>query len=460
MNTNWQRAMKAGVVLAMLGVTLVGCPEAYYVYRYQTEGEVVALLEQAPPAYPDAHFVTVSDIHLYDTDLGTQGDAFQDYLAHDRKMLEQSEEILATVIEDVQGIGADFMIVSGDLTKDGEAVNHTLAAQYLATVEAAGTPVFVVPGNHDINNPDAKRFSVEGATPVATVTAEEFRTIYAAFGFDEALYEDAGSLSYVVEPVAGLWLLCLDSTDSATNFEQGFPNVGGAFSPATLAWIEARLIEANESGKAIIATMHHGVVPHWNGQEKFHPEYVVNHYDDIARMLAAYHVRCVFTGHYHSLDAAKAAYDADFVFDVETSSLVTYRPTYREIRIADNLARVRTHPVTAIPSIPTGFVDYARGVTYEGVYGIAVETLINDYGVPEEDAETVAAQVTRAFIAHYGGDESHAGGTIIDRRGIGAMGQVVLTVQRYVIEGLWTDSECADTNFVIDFATGDWYGIQ
>ena len=51
--------------------------------------------EKAPPIYPQAEFAVLSDVHIYDTSLGTEGKAFNKYLNNDRKMLIQSLEILA-----------------------------------------------------------------------------------------------------------------------------------------------------------------------------------------------------------------------------------------------------------------------------------------------------------------------------------------------------------------------------
>ena len=67
-----------------------------------------------------ARFAVFSDPHLYDaTNLGSSGTALEAYLASDRKMLVQSEEILDAALADLKGEGLDFVLVSGDLTKDG-----------------------------------------------------------------------------------------------------------------------------------------------------------------------------------------------------------------------------------------------------------------------------------------------------------------------------------------------------
>ena len=74
--------------------------------------------------YPQTSFVVLSDPHFFDPTLGTSGAAFLDYLDKDRKLLAESEELLDAAIKAIEPIHAEFVIISGDLTKDGEKHNH------------------------------------------------------------------------------------------------------------------------------------------------------------------------------------------------------------------------------------------------------------------------------------------------------------------------------------------------
>ncbi|MBM3143142.1 MAG: metallophosphoesterase [Chloroflexi bacterium] len=94
-------------------------------------------LEEAP-AYPKTSFIVFSDPHIYDPTLGTEGKAFEDYLADDRKLLRESTEILEAAIAAIKSEKASFVLVPGDLTKDGERVSHELVVSYLGQLEARG----------------------------------------------------------------------------------------------------------------------------------------------------------------------------------------------------------------------------------------------------------------------------------------------------------------------------------
>ena len=179
-----------------------------------------------------------SDPHFYDSALGTTGEAFEAYLNSDRKMLRESEAILNAAISGMKQDNIQFVLVSGDMTKDGELSGHTKIAAYLKDLEDSGIEVYVVPGNHDINNPDAVSYSGVTTAPVPKINPDDFVQIYGQFGFEQAIARDPNSLSYLVEPVAGLYILAMDSCRYRENVDT--PIVGGRFSPETLDWISAR----------------------------------------------------------------------------------------------------------------------------------------------------------------------------------------------------------------------------
>ena len=85
------------------------------------------------------------------------------------------------------------MIISGDLTLEGEKLSHEAFAQKLGKLEDHGIPVYVIPGNHDINNPKAASYKGAEVIPATRTTPEEFATIYRDFGYDEAISRDPAS---------------------------------------------------------------------------------------------------------------------------------------------------------------------------------------------------------------------------------------------------------------------------
>jgi len=443
---------------------LFSCATADLPYAYRTDNETAQYTEMPPADFPETRFCVFSDPHTFDTALGTSGPDFAEYMKQDRKMLIESTDILKKAMSMMADFPADFVIVPGDLTKDGERVSHETFAGYLKIIEATGRPVYVVPGNHDILNPHAVRFTSEGHEKVDTVTPEDFSAIYGEYGYSEALYRDSHSLSYTAEPVEGLWLLAMDSADYENNIEDDYPQTDGSFSMETLAWIESILQEAVKKEKAVIAFMHHGIAEHYASQEKHYGEYIVDDYSNFSELLAAYNVRTVFTGHYHAQDIVQAPvdYKDKFIFDIETGSLVTYPSPVRYVEISeDQKMKISSHFVEELPGFTAkgqSLPEYSRAFLRQGIEGIAVEVM-KSLKVKEEDAERAAPQIADAFIAHYQGDEKFTGDQMLTKKGMGFMGRLVLTVRKSLITGLWNDPAPSDNNIVIDLTTGDWSGI-
>lgn len=404
-------------------------------------------------AQASVRFAVFSDPHLFDPALGTEGEAFEAYLAQDRKLIRESEAItqsvVASLIKAHQSQPLDFVLVSGDLTKDGERASHEKFAAYLAQLEAAGIAVYVIPGNHDINNPHAMAFSGATATPVATVTPAEFTNVYSQFGYGEAKAMDSSSLSYAVEPVPGLVLLGLDSCKYTNNASLGYPVTSGAYAPATQTWIVSQIEAARAAGKQVIAMQHHGILEHYTGQSQAFAEYVIDGWQDLSKSFAHAGLGLVFTGHYHANDITEKTWSdtGDKLFDVETGSLVTAPCPYRIVTLhGNNAAQIETRQVEEIAYNTDGvaFPEYAQQFLYDGLLGIAQYTLKQQYGLPDAQVAALAPLVANAFQAHYAGDEQADATTKATINAFLTSGDPTTEYLGQTLYSLWTDLAPAD----------------
>ncbi|MDR1836110.1 MAG: metallophosphoesterase [Treponema sp.] len=420
-------------------VILAACTGCKSGLRYNNTGDTTGY------PYPDSFFAVISDIHIYDPSLGSSGAAFEEILMSDRKLLLDSQDLLDCAIDSIILSGAGFVLVSGDLTKDGELVNHTIAAEKLKRLLDANIKVYVVPGNHDINNPDAVRFLGDKTEPVATVSAGDFERIYGDFGFNAALMRDSGSLSYVTEPAEGLWLLAIDACRYRENKPGKHEIVSGKISRNTADWIAGVLQEAADRNKAVMVLMHHGVVEHWNGQARLHPNYIVKDYAKFAGFLASWNVRLCFTGHYHAQDITRSGVDGKFIYDVETGSLVTAPCPVRFAEIKNNAINIRTETIVDRLYPGTDFAANAHAFVKRTVM-LETEGILKMLLVSGKDTEIISNAVGDAFTAHYSGDENPALRPPLDKSLLGVWGRFVLNVQQYVLDGLWDDLPPADNN--------------
>jgi hypothetical protein len=423
------------------------------------------------PAYPETSFAVFSDPHIFLPELGIGQPAFEKIKFSDRKIFEHSMSLLDTVIGKIIEAKPHFVLVPGDLSKDGEEAVHLAFAAAMEKVKSAKIPVFVIPGNHDVNNPKAVKYEGDTTSRVPHVTPQRFAEIYRDFGYGEAIETDPNSLAYVVEPEPGLWLLALDACRYDLSLKQTREHTGGSFTPERLDWVKKILTRARKENKAVIAMMHHGVLEHFGGEKKEFSEYVVEDNDAFSRMLAEYGVRVVFTGHFHAQNIAGAWWDSNdakttppsprFLYDIETGSLVTYPCPYRLVRLgSDQIMQVRSYRIDSIPEMPTGFSDYAHEYSRKGMF-LYIDSMLMRYGISKHEADTIAGPLTDAAIAHFAGDARFQGTEMYPTKNLSFMGSIVIAMKKDVIEGMWKgELPHADNNVDINLTDGTYSKVE
>ena len=232
--------------------------------------------------------VTATDLHYLAPTLTDQGEFFTQMLAAaDGKVTYYCEELVEALLAEVKAQKPDALILTGDLSFNGAVESHRTLAEKLAAVEAAGVPVYVLPGNHDVYNHYAARFQGDSYELVEAATAEDFARIYADFGFNEAIARDTDSISYVAQLGEKPRLLMLDTN----TLEKPC-----GLSKDTLAWVEQQLAEAQADGQRVIAAGHQNLFKH----TVFNFGYVISQNETLAALLRQYGVEVFLSGHLHT----------------------------------------------------------------------------------------------------------------------------------------------------------------
>ena len=123
------------------------------------------------------------------------------YVRHDRKIFELSDPIFRKVVSDLMAEKPDILLITGDLAIEGELVSHETVKGFLQQLENEGIKVFVIPGNNDISNSDAKNYKTDPLSQYSGYYQRKtLQSIIWDFGYNEALYRDANSLSYICQP--------------------------------------------------------------------------------------------------------------------------------------------------------------------------------------------------------------------------------------------------------------------
>jgi len=309
--------------------------------------------------------IVMSDIHVMAPQLlEERGSAYDNYLSQDPKLLEYSDEVLEYLVAETLQRNPDLVIIPGDLTKDGELVSHQLVVSILEQLRSAGIPVIVVPGNHDIDNPEGYYFNGDDTRPAERTSPEQFKALYANFGYNQAYAKDTASLSFVCEPLEGLVLLCIDTNKYEENLylEKGdakdYNQTSGRIRPATLTWMLDEADKARALGKQVVLVQHHNVVQHYDAQATLQSDYIIADHETVGEQLMKHGIHMAFTGHTHLQDIAQYRVMADnaqpdSLIDVATGSVISYPNPWRTIKVSNDFTewQINTEYVTSIPSL-------------------------------------------------------------------------------------------------------------
>ncbi|SDL96735.1 metallophosphoesterase family protein [Paenibacillus jilunlii] len=275
----------------------------------------------------DLTILTTTDTHYLSKSLTDYGPAFTQFLAAgDGKQLGYSEELIGALANDIAIRKPDAVIISGDLSNNGEKRSHQDLAKHLKAIEQdTGTRVYVIPGNHDILNPWARKFKGQRRYRADNVTPQKFRNLYQDFGYDEALLEDRDSLSYLAAPSGDLWLLMLDTSQYTNNKQLGHPQLDGRVAASTLQWIDECGKLAADSGAQIVAVMHHSLLDH---SEFIQKGFTVNDNAGVIEALTRNGINTALSGHIHIQDISKSSRNDSSIYDIANSALSVYPHQY------------------------------------------------------------------------------------------------------------------------------------
>lgn len=262
-----------------------------------------------------SRILTASDIHYLSKSLTDLQKGFQYIVEHeDGKVMQYIWEITDAFVAEAISQRPDIVILSGDLTYNGEKESHKELAGKLAKIETAGIPVIVIPGNHDINNSQAAQFVGDMSLGADNVTPEEFEEIYQDFGYDEAVSRDSASLSYVYQIDDYTRALMLDTCQyEPKNL------VGGMIRDDTYDWIEEQMEEAWNLGMNVIPVAHHNLL---DESEVYLKDCTIEHSEQLIDQLESWDVPLFLSGHLHVQHYMRS--NDDFgIYEVVTSSLST-----------------------------------------------------------------------------------------------------------------------------------------
>ena len=378
----------------------------------------VPALAAAKPQDTNLRIAVMSDLHYLSPDMIADTEDFEHAFNSDRKLLKESSSVLREMLERVRADKPDILLVSGDLTKDGEQECHAALAKQLQQLQQdiPGLKIYVINGNHDIRNYNAKNFNTPDgkAVPATRTHPEDFKRIYdfvysdptVIATFTPAAGNEAGSLSYVARPVEGLTIVAMDTCRySKENTSNGTDEheTSGAISADLEKWVIEQTAAAKARGDLVIGLEHHGLVPHFDVEPTILPMYLVNGYERIAQEYADAGMSAVFTGHMHAVDIAAMTTKAGNTFyDIETGSALTYPCPIRFVDLRRSTVGGETNTYMSVSTKthigPINYTDPATGVAY------VIDDLTEyarEFGFSTAMLKTVAGDFVKSFFGKY-----------------------------------------------------------
>ena len=334
-------------------------------------------------SFAQERIMVISDPHVIpQTEIDKQGqDNFNNYMKTQRKMLEHSEPIWHALLDTALKYKPDLVLIPGDLTKDGEAASHDTVAAGIHRLEAAGIPVLVIPGNHDIP------------------ASNDWTTHYSGT-FNKATSTDAGSYSFAAEPLPGVTVLGIDGSDGKASV--------GKLSASTLAWVEAQAKAAKAKGNMVIAMTHWQILEHFDGLASIEPASRFEKPDELRDLLMHNGVHLVLTGHFHvngiTTFRDTTGLTQDSLVEITTGSPITYPCPYRWMTLAKDRKsiEVTTEYINSLPGIADDLNTYSREWMREHTANLIPSLAHRFWGkILDQWDEKVAPMVGSAMAAMF-----------------------------------------------------------
>ncbi|WP_180900749.1 metallophosphoesterase family protein [Martelella soudanensis] len=368
----------------------------------------------------------LSDPHLHDVRFGSAAAearfvrSLSDSL-HSTRVFNESEAAFRAALDTVAAEGIRLCIIVGDLTDDGQSANWQAVSDFLADYSRRHSiRFFATPGNHDqwsmTGKPLAKNF-VDPAGNVAAFAGQGLPGSDGAqscpgmrmLGYDEALpyagefgyhphpsdlhwetpfgttpdmagrrsrvTSDRGDsalisdMSYLVEPVEGLWLLSIDANVYLPDGDGGFVdcskdgwNATLRHKPYLLDWMRDVARRARAENKRLVAFSHYPVadifcgltaeletLPGSRAGARRMPT------SDVAAAIAATGIPLHFSGHWH-VDATATA---GGLVNVSVPSTVAYPAGWKCLEIDADGTHISDRALPDAPGFDAWFARYA-----------------------------------------------------------------------------------------------------
>ena len=366
------------------------------------------------------------------------------------RVFNESKAALLTALKRIEDLQIKHVVLLGDYSDDGqiEAIDRlvNLLRQHR---DRFGTHFYAITGNHDAFGPYGKHQSTRFATasnettlvtsdPKVATTEHESSVLThrmycegvaqsilkmaefglfrqndylhweTPFGQDDSVharqYEARSSdghnvyrlidASYLVEPVAGLWLLMIDANVFEPRNGQWKPTQKRAFfdssdagwnsllhnRPHLMDWIKDVCVRADQSRKKLITCSHYPIIDPFpdcgeSTSKLFGNSEMLRRRPEkaVATELIHYGMQLHFSGHLHVSALSRTTHGASGITDCQVPSLVAFPPCFKVLHSEEAHQRIDTCHLFDMPLDPQLIAFYQHSLDtnnqmHDGVY--------------------------------------------------------------------------------------------
>lgn len=354
----------------------------------------------------------ISDLHHFSPTLFDFGSKFTNIQETSAGLdLRYGLERLNALVMQIENDSPDALIVSGDLTLNGEYQSMVELAETFSRIERAGTEVFVIPGNHDISNPWASSFMGDQTIRVRQTLPDEFRLLFADYGYQDAISQDPDSLSYVAELSHEWQLFMLDSNVYSTTAGIYTPKSHGLLKNKTLRWLRKELLTHSKSDKQGLSVVHHNSLDHFSSLNQ---GYTLDNADELQQILNEYKLPITLSGHIHAQHIAHQIFSDQFTLtDIATGAFGIYPNRIGVITVAENSFTYEADQldfatwVTATQQTEPNLVNYdayLKKVFTDSARLLAEREIIGHHAYTPEESEAVIDLFVQLNLATFSGN--------------------------------------------------------
>lgn len=331
-----------------------------------------------------AKIIVATDTHYLSDRINDHGKAFTDMVNNsDGKMVQYSNEIMDAFANDAIAQKPDVVILSGDLTFNGERASHEDLIKKLDVIQKSGVQMLTIAGNHDIDVTNSVEFKGDEYLRTESVNAEEFKDMYYPFGMEQAESVDTHSLSYLYKVNKDLYVLMLDTNAYGRNFVQD----------ESYEWIREQLELVKKHHAQVITVSHQNLFAH-NEQLSF--GYQLYDANELLALLNEYKVKCNLSGHIHMQHIK-----TDGITEIATSSLIVAPAQYGVIDFNGDITySTRSINMTEIPS----FSETATEFFKQSGRNRTLQQL-KDSNIPDDEKKILADTFAELNASYFAGTE-------------------------------------------------------